>query len=808
MSDSANKPVESGEPQSAGPRTPNLRALRPFALMTVAGGLLAAGVVAAFLNKPKADPTAPLKEARALIEKSQFKEAVAVLNERMVPVVNSGTVGPELQAEMLRMRADASFRWQEAGGIDVDENNRQIVADYERVEKLGGTLSPQEVFQTGWAQTSLGEFTAAARRAKSLPDSERPLRHRIVRRLVDSDLARGGGGSALTLDLLTDLLAEPAIEENERAWGVAKQAQLMLAEGRADEAIGKLLRELQRIEHAPARQRAELLALLGRAYMTTDDNAAALRQLELADGMLDPADPMRGDIGVMIGRIIEVTGGDRQEAIDRYRSVVSDFGKSRAALPAKLGIARLLRVQGQNEEAITTFREVVMAVVRGEPGATADQVKTALMGAYTDLATDGEYEQGKRYAELAELLYSTGKAPGDVMRALGESQKKLAAARLGATPFDELSAVAREEVKRLLLGAGRAFHEHAQREQDPGAFAESLWESADAYDIAGEPREAIAAFTEYIDHATDNDPRRPEAKWRLAQVLQSTRQYASAAERYRELLGGRVPAQAVQGGAWASRSIVPLAQCLLRDDDPANDAEAESLLVSAVDGHVLSPEAREFRDGVIELGRLLYETRRYPEAIERLTEALERYPGDRAADSVRFRLADSYRLSAAQITKQLEQAMPAAERAQLESVRRERLRKSMALMEQYRREIDAKSARVGPLDQAQKRNAMFYLGDCAFELGDYPGAIAAYDAARQMYPNEPASLVAMVQIVNCYVAQGEYDKARTANEAAKRHMERFPQSAWNSPDMPMEREHWQRWLDSSMLLQRQASAEH
>ncbi len=101
---------------------------------------------------------------------------------------------------------------------------------------------------------------------------------------------------------------------------------------------------------------------------------------------------------------------------------------------------------------------------------------------------------------------------------------------------------------------------------------------------------------------------------------------------------------------------------------------------------------------------------------------------------------------------------------------------------------------------------MFYQGDCAYDLGDFDSAITYYDDAKQKYSDEPASLVAMVQIVNAYVQRGEWAKAATANERAVQQLEKFPDSVWSKPGLPMEKKHWTRWLDSRALLDHRQQA--
>lgn len=107
---------------------------------------------------------------------------------------------------------------------------------------------------------------------------------------------------------------------------------------------------------------------------------------------------------------------------------------------------------------------------------------------------------------------------------------------------------------------------------------------------------------------------------------------------------------------------------------------------------------------------------------------------------------------------------------------------------------------MGIFESIALRNAHFYLGDCAFDLGEYNTAIEYYDRARDRYVEDPASLVAMVQIVNAYIETGQFGRARTANERAKRFYALMPDDVWDDPTLPMDRSDWERWLESNTQL--------
>jgi tetratricopeptide (TPR) repeat protein len=164
---------------------------------------------------------------------------------------------------------------------------------------------------------------------------------------------------------------------------------------------------------------------------------------------------------------------------------------------------------------------------------------------------------------------------------------------------------------------------------------------------------------------------------------------------------------------------------------------------------------------------------------------------------VRYQLADSYRQDAHAIDKTLDEGMPDHRKQALKAARIERLGKARELFEQVRRSLEAQDPRrLTKLEQLQLRNAYFYLGDTDFDLRDFEGAIRHYDAAREKYPKDPASLVAMIQIVNSYLELKDYERAKTANNRAKQFYDSLPPSVWNDPDLPMDKSDWQHWLDS------------
>jgi len=795
-----------------------LRAAWPIPALILALGLLSAGLFTAVSARPKVDPSLPLNEAEALVQAEKFEEAIELLNQKVLGFVDSGKATPAERGRFHMARARAFAGAIVRQGQTHTDNHEVVITDYAAAQKLGQELNPSDTARMIESLVSQDRVQDATRKLADLPAEETARKVRLTRRIVEHALAADKPDRTLILELLSDLAVEPSLEPAAKAWVLARQTEYLNQDGRYEEAITKLLRDMLRLADAPPEAMGELHLRLGEAYLGSGNDAAAAQRLEAAEMQLEPASPLRADAALLLGRILKASAGADPErlqlAADRFATIITDFGSSASYLPALLELAEIDAARGEHSAAAERYSELVEAVRRPTARARREldpsRVSASLMDWQSGSFLAGDYDTSLRYAELAASLYDDSKLPGQLLLALGQTHRAVADRVLDEAKnltgpgsiVERLDPATRSELKRHLLAAGEAFRRYADivSSEDTGKYLESRWRAADSFDLAGDMEQAKREFSLYSDGAPDDDNRRPDARFRLAQVFQVERDFASAAALYRTVMTGV--------GAASDRARVPLARCLLSDADPSNDAEAEGLLLSTVDGSVVRPDASAFREALFELGSVYYSSARYPEAIARLEEAVERYPDDHRIEIHRYKLADSNRLSAAQISLTLRQGLPQATRDALEQERTSRLQAAAQLYEGVRTALEADPARrLSELERICLRNAYFAIGDCAFDLGDFDSAIAAYDSARLKYADDPSSLVAMVQIVNAYVQQQRWPQARTANERARQHLARFPDEVWQRPDIPMEKKHWERWLDARTLLEQSARVE-
>jgi len=834
--------------------------------LVLAGGLLVGGVAMAFLTKPKPNYDGLFTRSEAFVGEEKYAEAIDALTKDVGPFAQKGQLSAKQLQKYHVMLGRSLAMGQRGLGIDREENNRGVVAQFAQAEKVGASLEPYDVKLMADSLVSLGRTSEAITRADQIKDTKPELRVEVYRRVVELAIAKGaaiaksslsghGGGHGadgqevpkalgshaakptskpdahgaahadadvlgfdVALELIGRLTADASLPRADRVWAALRQAEILLEEGHPEQAERRLQQTMLRMDELEPRESAEMLILLARAYAERGDFGAAERQLETAAGRLERNDAMMGEVLLAQARVNDAQG-DAARALEGYRAVTSRFPSSSGILTAMFGLARVEAQEGNDEDAFKNYDALLERLRADGPTrmVNSEVLTETLLSHFKDRYDAGEIERALRYAGLAESLAGPDGANAEVLMALARvnqsmGEAALAAAGMGSaeqTPMTlahadpATAAVAREHFTR----AGQQYREHAQRVvvEDTGAYGDSLWASSKMFDRAGDLAEAIAVLKLFVQ-GFPNDTRLSEAKFRLGEAYFASGDLPSAQRLYRELIENR---QGVSGsGAYADMSIVPLARTLIADSDPKNDDEGEQWLIRAVSGEYGGPGTPNYRLGLDELARLYYRTGRHVEAIARLSELVERYGAtedDAPMRMARYRLADARRQYAVNTKVRLtKDKMPDAERQRLSVGRESSLRSALAEFERVRRDFEVLKRRT-PLEDTCLRNTYFYLGECAFELDEHEDAIRFYAAAKERYPRDPASLVAMVQIVGAYQAMGELEKARTANARARAFFESLPDDVWNDPTLPMGREAWQRWLDATLQLERVTS---
>ncbi len=771
-------------------------------LLIVALLLLGIGYFMASPEPEKPDYEGMLGDVETLVSTGEYQSAIDALKglEVVMPELK-----PKLQAQWHLLSGDAVAGLQRANKWTGSANFQLIVDRYHDAVSMGEELNAKRLTTLADSLIALGHVDKAEQLVAQFDEQDAGAGERLRRRLLQMAVDRGSNSEEVIRRLHAFATSSPSREN--QIWAIARQAELLLRDNEYGAAEDLLSRWLQRFDFEKSNDLGELLVLIGDAMLLAGNGEDAERVYLQAQGMLANSDPLNGDALAGLGRV-RYEEGNVVDALKFFSDAVDNYPTTRAYLSALVGKGECQSRLGSYDEAVGSMT-LAVDQYQARPENRRSKADYDLLSQSIATQRDWRFNQDQfelalRYLELENRLHGDD-LHHSIQLKIAVTHEKIAENMLGAESDEDareryrlLDASTRAEIASHFHRAGEAYYKHSQiviANNDVKAYADSLWRAADNYDRAGLYDQAIARFEEYAK-SLDADARQLNVKYRLAQAYQAEAQFEIASVMYKEIieLNPKSPE--------AYASLVPLARCYLTMGTEYL-AQAEQVLLAVVTDHeALRPESREYREALLELGRLYYkrgDEGDYVKAIERFDEAVSRYGDTKLLPDVLFQLGDAYRKSVDQIDLKLTQPLAPSERASFEAERATRLAKAQDCFDSVIRVYEAgDTSKLSKLHKLYLRNSYFYRADCAYDLGRYEGplgAIALYDKAVQRYEKDPAVLIALVQIVNSYCELGQYDKARTANERAKWHLDRIPDEAFNDPSLPMDRDHWRRWLD-------------
>lgn len=831
--------VDTGEQAAESPAAGEVRAPRSlragwrdiWQVPVLLGGLAVLGVALTHWLTGSGPPDfhAALDAVERAVEREDYDAAIASLNDPIGVNLGHPSADRGVFARYHALSADALYRAQAARGLDLLENHTMIAGHYEEaVNTYLAELTDAQMAHFADTLINMGETPRAVELVEAIGPEGAEQRRVLLRRLVE--LYRKRDPRSLDYDgvmaALSTIRADPSLPADLRRWTVARQTELRLQRGYPEQALRQLLPEVQRLESTVDPASAELFVLLGLCYLELGNVDEARGHLEHARGMLDESDELAGHAAVALGRIATIDGAP-EEAVDEFSEAVRRFPRMQIAKEAWFGIGRAEAALLDVDDSVAAYERVVELLdVLPEHPVTEGETASDLALRYEESMARGRPDAALRYATL-EMRLSPDDAPDPaVLLRVAMAHRAVADAVFDGAGLDPMTAdasviasldpVTLEEARSHYFSAGERFHEHSVEALVPDAQAagESLWLAADSYDRAGEPALAGEAWRRYTVAAPPS-PRKIEAEYRLARAMDSMARFDEAAELYESIIAES------PDSIFAQRSYVPLARALLRAGDDAAIERAESLLGRVTDGSLFEPDAPEYSDAKVELAELYRRTGRHELALAALEEVAQRDPKRGETTSMRFTLAETHKLSAAELLDRLSIPQPGRTSGDLATLARARLDAARLLYDDVIDAIDATDPRRRTLFEKQMlRDAVTARADAQFLIAEqlagaddpawreaYKDAIVLYDSAAQRYSREAQSLVAMVQIVNCYAALGRWREAQTAQERARTRLASLPESAWSDNTISMGREHWERWLASSIRLDQMAAAE-
>ncbi|MBB6430728.1 tetratricopeptide repeat protein [Algisphaera agarilytica] len=698
---------------------------------------------------------------------------------------------------------------------------RKVVEAYETAEGFGRTLDGLSMQR--WAETLVlrGQEDDALAIVDRMEAKDAAMRYSLIRRLIEKHRSDGDPEAfARMLDRFERTLRDESDKKEQlkqRQWVAQLRARHYLDVEDPQRAIDYINREMQRLRAAGADDAPDLLVLLGQAYQKIADFDNARRLYAVSQQMIQDGNPLNGRILVGLAQIELAVGGEGFE--DRAHTLFGRAAKEHpmgeAYIDALIGRAHVEAMMGRVTDSVDHFRLAIAQMLDVTPAWDPRRKEvTEKIASHVDRSIDLEqYDDALDYISLLLPMYDGGKAlPAESLFQFAEIHEKIGEARMTraesmdpltwAGPGDPPIKARRNAYQEAAHHYGQSaeyFKRHADTVTviDDEAHGESLWSAGQNYDLAQRWPDAIDIYAEYVT-TRPGDGEQLKARHHLAKAYMADRQYESAVGIFKDLIDENPQSN------WAYSSLVPMARCYTAMGQ--SDA-AVRVLLSIVDGHPgIRPESDTYREALVDLARTYYlqgqdDPVYFVSAIERLDTAVERYGNTHDGPVLRYMLGDSLRRSSRDLAEQAQNARSERQRLAFQAERNERLRNAEMYYDQVITELEARFAAArSDLENLYLRNAYFYKADCSYDRQDYTVAIDRYREAAQRWSDHPSSLVAQVQMVNAYCELQEFQQAYVANQNALWQLSQMEDEVFDSPDMPMTRQHWEDWLRWSSEL--------
>ncbi|QDU33158.1 Tetratricopeptide repeat protein [Poriferisphaera corsica] len=802
-------------------------------LLLLGMGLFFVGIWSVWPEKPNHDFDGKLEGAAQYLAAKNLEEAGRELDEVKDVLFAEDQGGKvEQQGRYYHLLGDLLYLKYEddrgAKSTQTLENNRAVVTMYDEAVDRGEKLGPISVQRKAETLLAMGKVERVYDELKALGDVDAGTKRKIYKRLVEYQYGRRFDADINELLGLISRYGEmlegmgKAERLGEEIWIAELSAQLMLESEDGEGAIDYLNKKIIRFGRgAGADALAGLKVKLAKAYDLVGELGKAKHYYEVVQQLIKPNDALNADVYAGLG-MIKLSEGDNQSiAVAReYFTVVTkqfpDVG-SNAYVQSLIGLADCEARLGEYPASMDHFRQAVALLLsQSGDGGMVDRRKERLkeiIQAHIRYAMERRaYEQGLEYLQTMLPLFGQD-VPADVLLSFAMTHERIAEVYdVKAQEIDpkltndfrpEKEKAWRYRNQQSVIHYGKAagrYLEHARAVtiSNNKLHGESLWAAAQNFDKANLWQKSVNVYAEFME-TRESDPRRLRAIVNHGKALFALGQYDAAGEDFRLVVKDHPRTLE------AYESRVMLARTFEKQGEI--DKALRGLEQVIEDDPVITPDSKQYRESLIELGRLYYQqvakdVERSENAIEVLTKAVERY-GDRGeGGKLRYWLADSYRQSVKAIDDEMARQLSHKRQLELSSERNRRLQKAQEFFQSAKRQLELRDYEsLSPLEKMYLRNSYFYRADCAFDMQHYGQAIALYDEAARRWEKDPASMVALIQIVNSYCELGQFREAKIAHDNAYLQLKRIPDEEFEKPGLPMTRKLWEDWLRWESELQ-------
>ncbi|MBS0208074.1 MAG: tetratricopeptide repeat protein [Planctomycetes bacterium] len=487
----------------------------------------------------------------------------------------------------------------------------------------------------------------------------------------------------------------------------------------------------------------------------TSPSELARRALKLLEALPESARTSRQDVAriSLLSARAHALQGNGELALKEFGLLITNSHATPEGWAATFEEAELLVRQERDADALQSYLRALGEMRQPEPFRnpwfSLDDLRRRLATTFELLHTRQEYDTAVKLIEAARPLLPVDRTAmllGSTQAAWGRALEEKARA---ATPIeaDQLT----EEARKHFRAAGEQYYKLARLRFSTRLYPDDIWEAAQNF-LAGQD---YLASSRMYEHFLQLGPkgRRQQALLGLAESLLGQNREGEAYDTLAEILEG----QANDPAAYQARLLA--AQVYWRQGEIER---AIALLQQNVASDLLTPAARQWRESLWTLAHLLYDERRWSDAIPRLEEACLRWPQANQTMELTYMLAESYRQLGQQARRDAERAEATLPRQQATQRATEHFQAALPHYQTVQQHLSTHLEHPGLTisQQHMLRNCLFSRGLVQYELGRYEESIATYRNAASRYQDTAESLEALVRISACYRQMKRDDLAR------------------------------------------------
>ena len=700
------------------------------------------------------------------------------------------------RGELMRQLAGVIHDVEAELAVHRPENSRAIISNLRSAQRNGAELTAGDWVNLGEAHQWHGDGLEAADAYRQALRLSAPRADHLRRRIVELDLARPGNGTSPTaedLALIEQILASSEASTGDYYWATQLQVDWLLE--RSDWRSALTIVENARERLQGAEDRIALPYLEARCLVQAGRSGQAEAVLRNLRDTWTSHDDLWGKAGCLLAGI-EQDCGHPQLALASYEEVLKSLCSGDLKDACDVGRAECLAALGRYDACLAQFRELSERVMSSSAGRALDRdaIRGTVGSMGETLLASQSFSLGAAFVELA-LRWTPSQRAAERLHftsRLAEAYAEMA----------HRSGVSAEEAKALFAkSAEMSLAVSEMSDSDEVLAARALDQAVNGFEAASvRPR-----MIEALDHYTVTHPRglwRSTALYKLGQSYQAEHRYREAAAAYDEVVHNypRMPD--------ALRSIVPLAECLLRlgGSDAGHRLRGIELLLSVVDDRgkeqLFAPSAAEYREALYQLANCYSGASdsemadHFEQAIVRWTDWIALYPDEPRMTEARFHLANAYRQSGLKLRDEGAGQPSDEKRSRYRTESQQRIARALE-------EFESVIAMLAPRNgsglsascDAYLRAAYLYRADCLFDLGRYQRALETYREAAWRYEDQPTAVTASLQVVNCHERLGQFAEAAAALARARWLLAKVPASSFEPGKGAPPKEYYQAMFD-------------